>query len=46
MVEKIPDHAIAATVRKLELPSFNEGFDALRFVRIADGNFVVEDWKL
>lgn len=46
VVEKIPDHAIAATVRKLELPSFNEGFDALRFVRIADGNFVVEDWKL
>lgn len=46
VTQKIPEHAIAATVRKLELPSFKEGYDRLHFVRIVDGEFVVEDWKL
>ena len=42
---KAPAHAIAATVKKLELPALDEGFDQLNFVRFADTQFVVEDWK-
>ena len=46
VARKIPDHAIAATVRKIEMPSLEEGFDQLHFVRIVEGEFIVEDWKL
>ncbi len=43
--ERVPDVAIYATVSKLQTPRVQEGFDALYFVRQADGgDFVVEEW--
>ena len=42
---RVPDVAIFSTVKKLELPSFEEGFDQLFTVRLEDGCFVVEKFK-
>ena len=41
----IPEKAIACTSNRLELPSYEEGFDALYFVRIQDGAFAVDRWN-
>ncbi|MDB5341572.1 MAG: hypothetical protein JWN70_7191 [Planctomycetaceae bacterium] len=43
--ERVPDVAILSTAKKLELPTWAEGFDHLFYVRLEDGQFVVEDWK-
>jgi len=43
--ERVPDVAIFATAKKLELPNWDEGFDALSYVRITGSEFVVEDWQ-
>jgi predicted kinase len=41
----IPEKAILGAYRKLELPSFDEGFDRLFYVEIAeDGQFIVKEW--
>ena len=42
--QKIPPKAIAATSNKLELPSYDEGFDELYFVSITDDGFKTEKW--
>ncbi len=42
---RIPDVAVRDMARRLELPNRSEGFDALHYVRMADGEFVVEDWR-
>ncbi|MDE6621744.1 MAG: ATP-binding protein [Lachnospiraceae bacterium] len=42
---KVPVKAIAATSKKLEMPSYDEGFDELYFVRITDTGTVVEKWR-
>ena len=42
---RVPNVAIFSTVKKLELPSFEEGFDQLFTVRLEDGCFVVEEFK-
>lgn len=42
---RVPDQAIAATSNKLELPSLEEGFDELYFVRIDGEGMVVEPWR-
>jgi len=43
--ERLERAAILGTHKKLELPSVKEGFDELKYVRIADGfNFTVEDY--
>ncbi len=41
----VPDKAIACTSGRLELPSPQEGFDRLYFVRMEQGKFIVEPWK-
>ena len=41
----VPDKAIAATSNRMELPSYQEGFDKLYFVRIAQGMFITEEWN-
>ena len=42
----IPLKGLLGTHAKLELPSFDEGFDELFYVRIDDdGRFVVEEWQ-
>jgi predicted kinase len=41
----VPDKAIVCTSNRLEMPSYQEGFDKLYFVKIEHGEFVVEEWK-
>ena len=42
----IPVKGILATHRKLELPSYNEGFDELFYVSINNaGEFIVTEWS-
>ena len=41
----VPDKAVACTSNRLEMPSYQEGFDRLYFVRIEQGGFVVEPWR-
>ncbi|WP_373651740.1 AAA family ATPase [Schlesneria sp. DSM 10557] len=43
--ERVPDLGICSTAKKLELPSFEEGFDQLYYVRLDAGQFVVEEWQ-
>ena len=41
----IPEKGIIGAYRKLELPSFDEGFDQLFYVEIAEGGqFIVMEW--
>ena len=44
-VAKVPDKAIAATSNKLEIPSYDEGFDELYFVRNDGIAMTVEEWR-
>lgn len=41
----VPDVAILGSNKKLELPSYEEGFDGLFYVRIENNGFEVEEWK-
>jgi predicted kinase len=44
--ERVPDVAIYVTAKKLERPSYAEGFDRLFYVRIAsDSTFEICPWK-
>lgn len=43
--EKIPAIAIACTSNKLEMPSYEEGFDELYFVKITDEGFSFSKWR-
>ncbi len=43
--ERVPDIAIFATLKRLERPSYKEGYDALYHVHAGDDfNFAVTDW--
>jgi predicted kinase len=42
---RIPEKAIAATSNKLELPSLDEGFDELYFVKNDGTTMTVEPWR-
>jgi predicted kinase len=45
-VDRVPDLAIPGCSNRLELPTYDEGFDELFFVRMGEGGaFLVEDWK-
>ena len=43
--ERVPDGAIAMTSNKLEMPSYEEGFDELYFVKNEDGNMEICEWR-
>jgi predicted kinase len=43
--DTVPELAILSTAKKLEIPTLNEGFDELWYVRVSDGRFVVEEWS-
>ena len=43
--ECIPEIGIKGTFSKLEIPSWDEGFDALYFVEIEGNNFTVMEWE-
>lgn len=42
---RVPDKAIVSTSNRLELPSCAEGFDQLYFVKLEQGEFIIEEWK-
>jgi len=43
--EQVPVLGILGARSRLELPKRAEGFDELWFVRMADGGFIVEEWR-
>ena len=43
--DRVPDVGILSTAKKLELPTLEEGFDALKYVRLTEAGFVVEEWN-
>lgn len=42
---RIPEKAITATFNKLEIPSYNEGFDELYFVKNDGVTMTIQEWK-
>jgi predicted kinase len=43
--EQVSDRAILGTYKKLQLPTFEEGFNRLFYVHIGDsGEFIVQEW--
>lgn len=42
----VPKTAIMHTHAILELPSYDEGFDELYYVRIENGEFITEKWEV
>ena len=42
---KIPRTAIAGTSKKIELPSYSEGFHKLYYVEMSGGGFKISDWQ-
>lgn len=43
--DNIPNVGIKGTYNKLELPSYNEGFDELFYVSMKHSEFIVKEWK-
>lgn len=43
--QRVPNRAIWGTRAKLQLPSFDEGFDELHYVRVHDAGVDVEPWR-
>lgn len=43
---RVPEKAIAATSNKLEIPSFDEGFDELYFVKNDGETMTIEEWSV
>ena len=41
----VPNTAIAATSNKLEIPSFEEGFNELYFVKNDGESMIIEEWR-
>ena len=44
-IEPVPEVGILSTAKKLELPTLEEGFDTLKYVRLSDAGFVVDEWN-
>ena len=42
---RVPDGAIAMTSNKLEMPSYEEGFDELYYVKNEDDNMEIYEWR-
>lgn len=43
--KRIPDVGVIATHQKLELPSYEEGFDQLFYVSSGNNQFRIQEWK-
>ena len=43
--ECIPEKGIRGTYGKLELPSYDEGFDELYYVELNNNTFEIKDWQ-
>lgn len=44
--QRIPEVGVVATYTRLQVPTFEEGFDELYYVAIGGEGFVVKDWEL
>ncbi len=45
-VERVPDKGILGTYKRLQLPSFDEGFDQLYHISMGENNlFVIKEWQ-
>lgn len=42
--QPVPSHAIASTQNRLQLPTFDEGFDSLYFARINGDDYEISNW--
>ncbi|MEO1654413.1 MAG: AAA family ATPase [Bacteroidota bacterium] len=42
---KIPEPGIRACYHRLEIPSYQEGFDRLYYVKMQDSGFTILDWQ-
>ncbi|MCA9017336.1 MAG: ATP-binding protein, partial [Planctomycetaceae bacterium] len=43
--EQVPEVAIFSIAKQLELPSYEEGFDHIFYVSLAEREFQVEEWN-
>ena len=43
--ERVPDVAILSKAAELQLPSFDEGFEKLHYVRLTENGFVTNEWN-
>lgn len=43
--DQVPDVAILSAAKRFELPSLDEGFDQLFYVRLTEDGFIVEEWN-
>lgn len=43
--QPVPDAGLRATARKLQIPSIEEGFNSLNYVRLGASGIVIEDWR-
>ena len=43
--DRIPEVGILSTYKKMELPSWQEGFNKLYYVEIIDNKFIINDWE-
>ncbi len=43
---RLPEVALMSVYTALELPSWEEGYDELYYVRIDQDSFVIEPWKV
>ncbi|NBD11593.1 AAA family ATPase [Corallococcus silvisoli] len=43
--QRVPVVGVLGTYRRLQVPSPEEGFDALFFIRLSQDGFVVEEWQ-
>lgn len=43
--ENIPERGILGTYKKLEIPTYSEGFDTLYYVEIHNNTFVIKEWE-
>lgn len=42
---QVPEVAILSTYKRMEIPSLEEGFDQLFYVRLKNKRFIVEEWR-
>lgn len=43
--ENIPEVGVKGTYNKLELPSYEEGFNELFYISMKHNEFIVKEWK-
>ena len=45
-IARVPDKALLGTYKRVKVPSLEEGFDVLYYVRVGEaGEFLVEEWS-